>query len=218
MGNAQINGVFFVGLIGWLGACASVTGEARPAIAFVHASVVPMNREVVLADHTVLVRGDRIVEVGPARDVAVPGDALVIQCAGKFLVPGLADMHVHLEDYEDGLVLFVANGVTTVRNMWGRPEHLDWRRLIEGGEVLGPTIHTTGPITDGEPPLWEGSAVVTTPDEGEREVLAQVEAGYDALKVMTNLRPEVFAALLRASREHDFSPRPRRRRHGSARP
>ena len=86
--------------------------------AFVGVHVVPMDREHVLEDRTVLVRGDRIVRIGPAGDVAVPAGAAVIDGRGKYLMPGLADMHVHVW-CEGDLLLYVANGVTTVRNMSG---------------------------------------------------------------------------------------------------
>jgi cytosine/adenosine deaminase-related metal-dependent hydrolase len=92
-------------------------------LAFEHVAVVPMDREHVLEDYTVVVRDGRIAALGPAAEVAVPADATRIDGRGRFLMPGLADMHVHAWDVND-LYLFVANGVTTVRNMFGAPLHL----------------------------------------------------------------------------------------------
>jgi Amidohydrolase family len=175
---------------------------------FVHVNVVPMDREEILRDHTVVVVGDRIESLGPSTSLSPPPGSSVIDGSGKYLMPGLADMHVHLPHNADAgpgvLELFVANGVTTVRNMWGVPVHLQWRSRVAAGEMLGPTIYTTGPITDGDPPLWPGSALVTEPEQAEPELLAQRAAGYDAMKVMTNLRPEVYEAILVASEEHNF--------------
>jgi hypothetical protein len=88
----------------------------------------------------------------------IPRGARRINGRKKYLSPGLADMHVHLggmPDHENSLALFVANGVTTVRSMWGFPEVLGWRKQIAGGTLLGPTIATAGPLTDGRPPVWQ---------------------------------------------------------------
>lgn len=183
-------------------------GPEATVTTFVHVNVVPMDREGILRDHTVVVAGDRIESLGPSASLSPPHGSRVIDGTGKYLIPGLADMHVHLARDADAdpdlLALFVANGVTTVRNMWGVPNHLQWRSQIAAGELLGPTIYTTGPITDGDPPLWPGSALVTEPEQAEPELLAQKAAGYDAMKVMTNLRPEAYYAVLKASAKHGF--------------
>ena len=108
--------------------------SAAPAVlasfAIEHVSLLPMDREVVLDDQTMLVREGRIAALGPASEVVIPPDATRIDGSGGFLMPGLADMHVHVWD-ENDLYLFVANGVTTVRNLFGAPLHLDWRERIE---------------------------------------------------------------------------------------
>src|SRR5262245_14810090 len=122
---------------------------------------------------TVVVRDGRIVSVG----APAPSDAVAIDARGKFLMPGLADMHVHTWSEQD-FPLFLANGVTLVRNLFGSPMHLDWRRRIAAGELLGPTIVTAGPIVDGKPPVWPGSDVVESKEDAERVVAAQKEAGY----------------------------------------
>jgi imidazolonepropionase-like amidohydrolase len=140
--------------------------------------------------------------------LSIPDGATRIDARGKYLMPGLADMHVHLahddEADPDALVVFLAAGVTTVRNMWGQPVHLEWRKRINDGDLLGPNIYSTGPITDGDPPFWKGSTVVRTPDEAAKEVAAQKRAGYDGIKVFTNLSPDVYKAILDAAREHDL--------------
>jgi imidazolonepropionase-like amidohydrolase len=115
-------------------------------------------------------------------------------------MPGLVDMHVHTW-MESDQVLFLANGVTTVRNMFGSPLHLRWRDEIERGERLGPTIVTAGPIVDGDPPVWPGSRVVTTPDEARAAVREQAEAGYDFVKAYARLPAEAYDALLAAAAE-----------------
>lgn len=163
-------------------------------LAIVGATVVPMDRPGALAGHTVLVRGDRIVAVAPA-DQVDPAGATVIDGRGKWLVPGLSDMHVHLWAEAD-LELFLLQGVTTVRNLFGSPAQLEMRAAIASGELDGPTLITAGPILDGDPPVWPGSAVVTTPEAARAEVRAQKAAGYDWIKVYNGLSDEVYRAVL----------------------
>jgi len=131
---------------------------------------------------TVLVRGDRIVAVGSRSEINLPSDALVVDCAGQYLVPGLTDAHVHVsgspvvptrDDFGDAPI-YLAYGVTTVVNLSGSPTILEWRKRVDAGTLLGPTIYTAGPFIN-EPR-------VNTPDEVERDVVAQVQLGYDLIK------------------------------------
>ncbi len=172
-------------------------GEAGD-LAIVGASVLPMDREGVLADHTVLVRGGRVAAVAPAAAVDV-GAATVVDGRGRWLVPGLADMHVHLQE-EGDLALFLLNGVTTVRDLYGSPRQLRWRGEIAGGELDGPTILTAGPIIDGDPPTWPGSSVVTTPEAARAEVRAQKQAAYDWIKVYNSLGADAYQAIVAEAR------------------
>lgn len=166
--------------------------DAPQSIAFVNVNVVPFDRERVLEGQTVIVRDGRITQIGPANKIKVPAGALKIDGRGKYLTPGLADMHVHLSPAPDlagqQLQLFLANGVTTVRNMIGRPEHLLLREKVAKGELPGPTIYTAGP------PLL-GNTVPTT-EVAERVVVEQKKAGYDFLKVHEGLSPETYAAIV----------------------
>jgi imidazolonepropionase-like amidohydrolase len=162
-------------------------------IAFVGATVVPMDREGELTDQTVVVRGDRIVLVAPAKSIDTKG-ATVIDVKGKWLTPGLADMHVHTWSDRD-FAMYLLNGVTTVRDMFGSPQHLQWRSAIESGKLEGPTLFTAGPIVDGAPPTWPGSTVVTTPDAAREAVRAQKTAGYDFIKIYNGLSAEAYDAI-----------------------
>ncbi|MBL8622691.1 MAG: amidohydrolase family protein [Myxococcales bacterium] len=176
--------------------------SAQPGdVAIVGATVIPMDRDGVLRDHAVLVRGDRIVAVVATRALDARA-ATVIDGRGRWVTPGLADMHVHFWDRHD-LDLFLLNGVTTVRNLFGSPTHLRWRAAVARGELAGPTIVTAGPIIDGDPPTWPGSAVVTTAAEATAAVQAQHAAGYDWIKVYGGLSVEAYrAALAEAARLH----------------
>src|SRR5262249_21711869 len=169
--------------------------------AFTGVHVVPMDTERVLDDQNVLVRGDRIVAVGPAASTPIPPGATRIDAHGRWLMPGLVDMHVHFNDPGDAS-LFVANGVTTVRNMWGFPATLELRRECASGTRLGPTIYTAGPILDGRPPIWPGSTVIETADEAEKEIAAEKAAGCDFVKVYNRLSREAYAGILAAARKH----------------
>ncbi len=178
--------------------------ELPPVLAFVHVSVIPMDREVVLADQTVVVAGDRIAALGPSATVPVPDGAKAIDGTGSYLMPGLADMHVHVWDEQD-LLLFVANGVTAVRNMFGNPLFLERRQRAGAGELLAPRIVSAGPIIDGDPPVWPGSTTLSDPSQAEAIVVAQKEAGYDFLKPYARLSPECYDALVVAGERHGMA-------------
>jgi hypothetical protein len=156
--------------------------------AFVHVTVVPMDRESVLSGQTVLVRDGRIEAVGNAGSVVLPQGALVIEGQGRYLLPGLTDAHMHLDafvgarpDFGDA-PLYLANGVTTVFNLRGGPEHLLWRERIQKGQLLAPNLYTSGEFIN-EPR-------VRTPEEVEKEVVSQARAGYDMVKYHQVLDPE----------------------------
>ena len=171
--------------------------------AFVDVTVVPMDEERLVESQTVLVKGGRIVSVGPMTSTNVPDDAERIDGRGRYLLPGLADMHVHYAE-PSYAALFLANGVTTVRNMAGTPLHLAARDRIARGEESGPTMWTCGPIMDGPRPAWPGSVVIETREDAERAVAEQREQGYDFLKVYSNLSREAYNAIIAAADEHDM--------------
>lgn len=198
-------------LLGFLLFAFVATGQEAPTAsrlnqttAFVNVNVIPMDRERILEHQTVIVRGDRIHQIGPAANVKVPETALKIDGSGMYLLPGLADMHVHIM-VEDELLLFIANGVTTVRNMWGDSEVLEWRDRIRKGELAGPDIITAGPIIDGEPPSFPEMTTVTTPEQAREIVVEQKVAGYDFLKVYGHLSPECFDALMLEAMSENMS-------------
>jgi imidazolonepropionase-like amidohydrolase len=168
-------------------------------IAFVDVNVLPLDGERVVGGQTVLVRAGTIVAFGPSSSVAVPARAQVVEGRGKYLMPGLADMHAHLIREED-LLLYVARGVTTVRNMWGAPVHLAWRERIARGGLVGPTIVTAGPIVDGENPTHDGSLVVRNAQEAQEAVALHQRAGYDFVKIYSDLPLPAFEALVAAAR------------------
>jgi len=177
---------------------AASLGAQERVVVFTNVSVVSMDRQRVLEDQTVIVRGDRIAELGPAAAIRAPGGAMRVNGRGKFLMPGLAEMHAHVPtpqaDQQLGagyaervLFLYVANGVTTIRGMLGHPAHLVLRERLRRNELLGPTLYTSGPSFNG------GSA--PDPETARRMVLEQKAAGYDFLKIHPGLSRETFDAL-----------------------
>lgn len=169
-------------------------GPEEPTVAFVDVNVVPLDSERVLDRQTVVVRGGSIVAIGPAATVPVPAHAHVLDGRGKYLMPGLADMHTHLVREED-MLLYVARGVTTVRNMWGAPVHVAWRERIARGSLVGPTIVTAGPIVDGADPTHDGSLVVRNAEDAKQAIALHQRAGYDFVKIYSDLSVPAFEAL-----------------------
>ena len=164
-------------------------------------TVVPMSQGGELGHRSVVVRGDRIVAITPSDGLAVPAGVTRIDGRGKWLMPGLTDMHVHVFG-DDQLAMFVAAGVTTIRNMYGSDQHVVWRDKIARGELLGPTIVTAGPLIDGDPPIWPGSTVLVNPSDAEKVVTDQKAAGYDFLKPYSKLSKPAYEALAAAARRH----------------
>ena len=201
----------------FVSALAAVSAEAQalavvPVTAFVNVSVIPMDRDRVLTRQTVVVRGDHIVALGPVGQVAVPSDAERVDGAGKFLMPGLADMHVHFGNFDpapmdgpprftlnptvdvaDMLFTFVANGVTTVRDMHSGPDAqgnawlLAVRRRVGAGKLLGPRIYTAGDPDE------------SSPAAAAKSVEALKAAGYDFVKLYGRPRP-LYDSVVAAAR------------------
>ncbi len=160
--------------------------------AFINVNVVPMLTETVIEGQTVIVESGVITLIGDVDQVAIPEEARAVDGTDRFLMPGLAEMHAHVPDAESGeleryLGLFVANGVTTIRGMLGRPSHLELRRQLLAGEVFGPSLVTSGPSLNGRSVSGEADA--------RRQVREQAAAGYDFIKVHPGLSAEEFAAL-----------------------
>jgi hypothetical protein len=152
---------------------------------------------------TVLIRGDRILGAGPAERVPVPHDATVLDGTGKYLIPGLADMHTHAVGIDDtDPELYVVNGVTTTRQMSGSAEARAWRQQVASGTRLGPQWSIGSRIVDGAPSLWDGldvdgSVHVSAADAGQaRSAVRQEHAGgADFIKTYTRLTRESFLAV-----------------------
>lgn len=177
-------------------ACAPTIGGD---LAIMNVSVIDVAKERVLADQTVVIEGGRISHIGPSQETRLAGDLRVIDGQNKFLAPGIMDMHAHVMREGDAL-LYLANGVTTVRNMWGEPSLLELTRAIDAGEIPGPRMINAGRIVDGKPPHHFGTVELTDPAAAEAVMSSQMEAGYDFVKIYSNMSLEVFDAVDRFSR------------------
>ena len=169
--------------------------------AFVGVNVVPMNKEGVIPAQTVVVENGRIIAIGSEAGTSIPAGAQRIDGRGKYLMPGLADMHAHLPP-GDGtagdaaaihMQLYLANGVTTVRGMMGQPSNLVLRDRVAAGKIQGPAIIA------GSPPLNGENA--GTAEAAEKTVTAFHEAGFDLVKVWEGLTPESYAAIVATARK-----------------
>ena len=150
---------------------------------------------------TVLVRDGRIAAVGTT--LSIPSDARVIDGTGKFLIPGLSDMHTHL--LSDGaevhdsagpaeIGVMLANGITTARLMIGTPEQLALRRAVAQGSVVGLQLWVASPQLTGR--ASENALVVTTPEEARGAVMKAAEAGYDFVKITLFITKPVYDAII----------------------
>jgi imidazolonepropionase-like amidohydrolase len=175
---------------------------AGPPLAFEHVAVVSLAHPGIDRDQTIVVRDGKIVAVGPAASVAVPGDATVIAGAGRYVMPGLTDMHVHTELSTSNYLLDLANGVTSVREMNGSPWLLRMRERERANQALIPTLYVAGPILAAMP-FGDSITVVATPEAARAEVRRQRAAGYEFIKVHNVVPAPIYAAICEEARaEH----------------
>ncbi len=184
----------------------SVTAAGQGVIAVTHVTVIDGTDSIPRSDQTVVIRGNRITAVGPARTAQVPAGARLVDGRGQFLVPGFWDMHVHTA-FVGGralLALYVANGVTGVRDMAGDWDTLTrWRAEIASGQLTGPRIVTSGPYLEGgDVPIPH--LLTRTPDEGRAGVDSLVRLGVDFVKVHSQLNRETYFAIARRARERQI--------------
>lgn len=176
---------------------ASAQVPPRGDYAFTNVNVIPMDREQVLTDQNVIVSNGRITAVGPASSTPVPSGATRIDGSGRYLMPGLAEMHGHIpgnpNSAENVLFLYVAAGVTTVRGMQGHPSQIELRRRAQAGEIIAPRLWLAAP------PLSGNNA--SDPAAAERLVRQAKEAGFDLLKVHEGISAEGYEAIVRTARE-----------------
>lgn len=179
------------------GFCQELIDSRQREIVIRSVNVIPMDREVVLTNQMVIIKDGRVAAIG--QKLKYEKNALVIDGSGKYLIPGLAEMHAHvppiddMEPMKEVLLLFAANGITTIRGMLGHPKHLELRSKIISGEILGPRFFTSGPSFNG--------LGIKTPEAGATMVRNQKQAGYDFLKLHPGLTKDNFAAIASTAKE-----------------
>lgn len=180
--------------------------QAEPGVwAFVDVTVVPMDRERVLPGRTVIVQDGRIRTIGPAGEVRIPEGARRIEGRGRYLLPGLAEMHAHVppaddpprDEVEEVLFLYLANGITTIRGMLGSPYQVPLREELRRGDVLGPRMYVGAPSIRG--------ATAPTPAAADSLVRAHHADGYDFLKIHPGVPRAAWDRMVATARDLGIS-------------
>src|SRR6267143_1307700 len=168
------------------------------SLAFTHVTLIDMTGAPPKPDMTVVVTGNRITALGQTGKVRIPKEAQIIDATGKFLIPDLWDMHFHLKESERTFPLFIANGVTGVRNTGGDFQKLfEWREAVASGRLLGPRIVACGPVIDGPNPSNPDHAIpVSNAEEGREAVDFLKRNGADFVKVYDGIPRDAYFAIV----------------------
>lgn len=155
-------------------------------------NIIPMNRDTVLVNKMVYIKDGIIKSISETIDIK---GIEVVDAKGKYLVPGLIDMHVHVWDrYELGL--YLSKGVTAVRNLWGMPMHLRIKEDVNNDVIISPLFFTTGPKLTGPDFIGDDNLNLTTPSEAKEKVISYRDRGYDLIKTYYGLDKEIFDAVI----------------------
>src|SRR5262245_41920396 len=183
---------------------ASAQPDATGILAVTGATLLDIITGQQIDNSIVLIEGDRIRQVGRAASLRVPDTARIIDARGGWIIPGLIDSHAHAgDDPNIPLSLFLANGVTTIRNPGGQLTPLRLTRAaLESGKLVGPRLFLAGPVLDGLPPVFPTmSLMVDTPQRAESTARFLIDQGVDFLKVYNNITEPALVAIVRVARE-----------------
>ena len=173
----------------------SLDQTSRPKqFAFLNVIIIDTEKGITIPDRTVLIKDGRIQTIVESTDPISLTNYEIIKSEGQYLMPGLVDMHFHFEHKED-LLLLLANGITTIRNLFGFPKHLEIREQINNKEILGPNIYTSGPIITTHE-SYPGMEVISGPEEGRNAVNNHLKAGYDLIKLYPRIDSLTFFSIL----------------------
>jgi imidazolonepropionase-like amidohydrolase len=179
-------------------AASSAQTPSQETFAINHVTVIDVVTGNKLPDRTVVLQGDRILSVDPANPSSAP-QGRVIDAHNNFLIPGLWDMHVHIQDTED-LPLYIANGVTGVRLMFGARNTNELRSTLSA-VAFAPEVIYGSAIVDGDPPVWPGSIIVKKPDDARRVVDQIKSGGADFVKIYNDISRDAYFALAEEARK-----------------
>ncbi|UTW55761.1 amidohydrolase family protein [Kordiimonas sp. SCSIO 12610] len=196
MGNHK----FMTRLTAIICALATLSFTAKAQVVFDDVNVLNIEHGTVDEHQRVVVDGDRIIAVGSKSVISIPSGARVVDASGKYLMPGLGEMHGHIPPITSGkqaiadtLFLYVSNGVTTVRGMLGSEGQLELRKQANSGEITAPTLYLAGPSFNGNS--------VTSPEQASAKVLKQVDESWDLLKVHPGLTLPEYQAMAKTANE-----------------
>jgi len=199
-------GIFVLTGIGAVG-----RAQSTPSVLIIHdVTVIDVTGAPAQPHRVVIVRDGKIEEVGNSRGgMGGKLSGVHVDGSGKFLIPGLWDMHVHMvfgdwfpRGKDVTLPLFIANGVTGVRDMGGEVEVLQqWRKEINAGTLIGPRMVISGPMLDGPQPRFPSSLAITTPDDGRRAVDDLKQRGVDFIKLQSLIPREAVFAVAEEARK-----------------
>lgn len=176
-------------------------------------NIVDVRTGAIRPDQVVIIEKNRISAIGPRKEIRYPRNApTMVNGHGTYLIPGLWDMHVHLVfgnwfplAQQISLPLFVANGITGVRDMGSELETVQgWRNEIEGGRLLGPRIMTSGPMLDGPKPRFPSSVAISTPEDGRQAVDNLKRGGVDFIKLQSLIPREAVFAIAEEARKEEI--------------
>jgi imidazolonepropionase-like amidohydrolase len=191
--------LFFVSTLSCLASPTTVRSQ-EASLVLSHVTVIDTTGAAVRPDMTVVIRGNRIIAMAQGTEIPLPENAKIVNATGKFLMPGLWDMHVHWYE-KDYLPVFIANGVTGIRQMFGAPIHHQWRKEIEAGQLVGPHMLIASPIVDGPKPVWPGSIAVANASEAQQAVIQAKQSGADFVKVYSLLSRDAYFAIADESKK-----------------
>ena len=199
-----------------LASCAPTLTLPSADLAVTGVTLIDGNGGPAVPGQTVLIAERRIAAIAPAERVEIPSDARVIDGRGRFLIPGLWDMHVHAWGPSPFSELFLSHGITAVREMgtgiepqWGGPAGVwDWRAAVRSGEMPGPRVFAAGFILNGGDPDGQGAVFfkgAPGPEEGRDWVDTLADRGADFIKIYSALAPETFEAISVRARERGLT-------------
>lgn len=166
----------------------------------VNTNVITMTKDSVLPNKMVYLENGKIKEIGDSLNIK---NATIIDAKGKYLTPGLIDMHVHVWDkYELGL--YLSYGVTSIRNLWGRPIHLRLKKEINSNKLISPNFYTTSPKLTGPEFMGDDNTNLISTATAKEKIISYKERGFDFIKTYYGLTEDIFEAIIEQSKQSNL--------------
>ena len=171
-----------------------LSGRRTGTLAFVGATLINTTGKATVANATIVIRDSKIIAVGPGNKIKIPADAQRIDVTGKYIIPGLWDMHAHYEQVEWGPI-YLAAGATTVRDVGNEFEFITAiRDAVNSGQGLGPHMLLAG-VVDGDSAYALGVARVNSPADAQTWVQRYHDAGFQQMKIYSSVKSENVKAV-----------------------